>query len=427
MKRSRAAFLLLLCVLFSACAKQPETEPLNVYYCAEDGGMTAGSAVVKEVCHVPSGTDRLLEALRLLAVQPEDGALCSAFPPDIRIEAYSLEDGEIAVNLTEGYQLLPPIRRTMLRACIVLTLCDLKEVKSVSLYEEARLLESGLTGDLFLAESLPEGESRTELRFWYPDPENVCLRSDAQTLKLRGNASVAEAVLRQLMPYLYEFGLPEETQILSVSRKEGVCVVDLSAEFWACAAMEPNALRLLLYSVVNTLTELDTVETVLFRCEGSEITTFGSMELNGAFPREEAFTAEMMAREDCEKVTLYLLASDGRMVPVRLAVVRNENDDTPVATALRTLLGLKTFWGFQPSFLPGAELLSCSEKDGVAELVLGESFWSSTESFREMTAYAMAATAVDTGQVRGIRISTDSRSYRNRELLRKNGDLIAEG
>lgn len=237
---------------------------------------------------------------------------------------------------------------------------------------------------------------------------------------------MAEAVLRQLMPSLYEFGLPQETQVLSVSRREGVCVVDLSAEFWECAALKPTALRLLLFSVINTLTELDTVETVLFRCEGSGIGVFGSMELNSAFRREEAFTAEMMARGDCETVTLYLLAADGRLVPVRLAAVKDGNNETPVSAAIRTLLELKTYWGFHPSCSPGTELRSCIEKDDVAELVLGESFWSSTESFRELTASALAATATDTGQIRGIRIVTESRDYRNRDILRKNGDLIAE-
>ena len=426
MKRRIAATLLLLSFLLCACSKQTETAQLNVYYCAADGGMTAGSAVVKETYSVPAGTDRLLEALRLLAVQPEDSALCSAFPPNIRIETYSMEDSEISVHLTEGYQPLPPIQRTLLRACIVLTLCSLDEVERVSLYEDARLLESGLTGEAFLAGSLPEGESRTELRFWYPDMENICLLSEVQTVKLRGSASLAEAVLRQLMPALYEFGLPKETQLLSVSRREGVCVVDFSAEFWECAALKPTALRLLLFAVINTLTELDTVEAVLFRCEGSGIGAFGSMELNSAFRREEAFTAEMMARADCETVTLYLLAADGRLAPVRLAVMKKGSDETPVSAAIRTLLGLKTYWGFHPSCSPGTELISCIEKDGAAELVLGESFWSSAESFRELTASALAATAADTGQIRGIRIATESRDYRNRELLRKNGDLIAE-
>ena len=425
--RRITALLLILCFLLCACEKQPDTESLNVYYCAQDGGMAAGSAIVKKTCEVPAGADRLLEALRLLTAQPEDDALCSAFPAGIRIETYSLEKGEISVMLTEGYQSLPPFARTTLRACIVLTLCGLEEVERVSLYEDAHLLESGLTGDGFLSESLPEGERRTELRFWFPDPENVCLVSEVQTVKLRASASMAETVLRQLMPSLYAFGLPAETQVLSVSRREGVCVVDLSAEFWACAALEPTGLRLLLYSIVNTLTELDTVEAVLFRCEGSGIGVFGSMELNGAFRREEGFTADMMSREDCETVTLYLMTSDGRLAPIRLAVVKEGDDETPVVAALRTLLHLNSYWGFQPSFAHGTELIDCFEKDGVAVLVLGENFWSVTESFRELTASALVATASDTGQVEGIRIMTASRDYRNREILRKNGDLIAEG
>lgn len=427
MRRRVTALALLFCMLLTACGMEADTETLSVYYCAADGGMEYGSAVVKTECPVPAGADRLHEALRLLKEKPDDTSLLSAFPAQIQVETYHIEDGEIALNLSEGYLSLTPVRRTLLRACIVLTLCALDEVEVVSLYEGTRMLEYGMTPGLFLHESLPEGESRTELRFWFPDAENACLHSEVQTVKPRGSASMAETVLRQLMPQLCEYGLPEEMQLLSLSRSESVCVADFSAEFWECAALGPTALRLLLFSVVNTLTELDTVEAVLFRCEGSGIGVFGSMELNSAFLREEAFAVEMMSQEDCETVTLYLMAADGRLVPVKLAVSVSGGDTTPTEAALHTLLELDTYWGYQPSYSPGTQLLGCTEKDGAAELILGESFWSSTESFRELTASALAATAADTGQVRGIRIITESRAYRNRELLRKNGDLIAEG
>ena len=426
--RRLTAILLLLCMLLSACSTDGGAqELLTVFYCAADGGMESGSAIAKEMVGIPAGADRLHEALHHLTTAPEDAALCSAFPSSVRIETYRLENMDAAVSLSEGYLSLTPIQQTKLRACLVLTLCELEEVESVSLYAEERLLERGLKADTFLPESLPEGDGGTELRFWTPDLENACLVSELQTVKQRGSTSVAETVLRQLMPMLYDFGLPAETQILSVSRKEGVCIVDFSSEFRNAEALPPTELRLMLYSIINTLTELDTVESVMFRCEGSGIGTFGSMELIGALRHEAAFTADMLARPDFMAVTLYLLAANGKLVPVRAAIPTSGSAEHPVVTAVQALLNQNTYWGYQMPFLPGTELLSFSEKDGVAELVLGEGFWSNAENFRDLTAYALAATAVDAGAVNGVRIATKSRAYRNREILRKNGDLIAEG
>ena len=347
MKKRLTAFLLLLCLLLSACGNAPEDigEALNVYYCAADGGMRSGSSIVKLPFPVSAGTDRLHEALRLLTAEPEDAGLYSAFPANIRIETYRLEDRNIAVTLSDGYQAMAPAERTKLRACLVLTLCGLEEIEQVSLYEEERLLESGLSAAVFLSESLPEGDSGTVLRFWRPDPENGCLVSEMQTVRLRGSTSMPETVLRQLMPLLYDYGLPEGTQILSVSRREGVCSVDLSSEFLGMGTLRPSQLRLLLFSVINTLTELDTVDSVLFRCEGSSIRSLGSMGLLSPFSREEAFTADMMGREDCITVTLYLMAGDGKLTPVKAAVPVQGNAGQPVAAAVQALLTLDTYWG----------------------------------------------------------------------------------
>ena len=428
MKRRILAWALLCGLLLSACGvSEAEKETLDIYYCAVDGGVDYDCTVVKSVQSIPAGADRLHEALRLLAAEPQTPRLRSALPAGLYIETYGLEDGRISVSLNEGYSALQPIQRTLLCACMVLTLCALEEVRSVSLYEEEQLVETDLTAAAFLRESLPEGETDAEQVFWLPDPERGCLKGETMQVRQWGNVSLTESVLRQLLTELQPYGMPRDTQVLSAARRAGVCTVDLSADFRAVSELSAAELRLLLYSIVNTMTELDAVDTVLFRCEGSSMGICGAMDLSEPLCPEEAFTDRAMADEQNTVVTVYLLGADGQLVPVKAALSAGEQGGGSAAeTAIRLLLGLERSWGYQLPFVQGTELLQCTLRDGVAELVLSESFWSGGDMAQEVTASALAATACDAG-LRGIRIMTHSGVYRNREILTKNGDKIKNG
>ncbi len=428
MKRSIFLWALLLSLLLGACAVSGNgEETVTVYYCAEDGGMDCGCAAVRSEQTVPAGSDHLHEALRLIAEEPETAKLHSAFPNGLRIETYSLENGDISVGMSRGYSALRPIEQTMVRACLVLTLCSLREVDSVSLYEEETLLESGLTEADFLRDSLQESGTQTELTLWLPDTDRGCLVGEDRAVRQWGNVSMAESVLRQTLVSLQPYGVPKETQVLSAAQKNGVCTVDLSAEFREVSELRRDELRLLVYSIVNTLTELDSIETVQFRCEGSSMGVCGAMDLSGAFAREEGFTAPAMEDEANLTQTVYLLGADGLLVPVTAAFPVKDREYSAVEASVRALLELDHSWGYQLPFIPGTELMSCTVRDGAADLVLGETFWSGGEPLRELTASALAATACDAGQLQGIRIMTLSGVYRNRELLTNNGDRIGNG
>ena len=426
MRRRFFAWALLLAVLLSACANSAsEAETLDIYYRAADGGMESGCAVVKCALPVGEGTDRLAEALRLLAEEPDAPKLHTAFPAGISVERCTAEDGCVSVSLSAGYSGLPPMERTLLGASIVLTLCALEEVESVTLLEGDRLLVTQLTAADFLREERSDAEP--ELCFWLPEPERGCLTGERKTVRQRRNLTLTESVLRQLLSELEAFGLPKDTQVLSVVRRSGVCTVDFSQEFRGICELGAASLRLLIFAIVDTLTELDGVDAVLLRCEGSDMGVCASMDLSAPLGREEAFTDAAMRDPDNAVVTLYLLGADGRLVPVKAALPKRITDGNSTETALRLLLGLDRSWGYRLPFAEGTALLSCAVRDSVGELVLNETFRSGGEAAQELAAYALAATACDAGQLRGIRITTASGAYRSREVLRKNGDIINNG
>lgn len=426
MRKQALAWALLLALLLCACMNSDsEAETLDIYYCAADGGMESGSAVVKCALPVRADADRLEEALRLLTEEPRSPKLKTAFPTGISVERCAAEDGCVSLSLSAGYSGLPPMERTLLRASLVLTLCALEEVRSVSLSEGDRLLEEGLTAADFLREE--RNETEPELCFWLPEPERGCLTGERKTVRQRRNLTLAESAFRQLLEELQPYGLPKDTQVLRVVRRSGVCTVDLSEEFRGVCELGAESLRLLVFAIVDTMTELDGVDAVLLRCEGGDMGVCASMDLSQPLKREEAFTDAAMRDPDNAVVTLYLLGADGRLVPVKAALPNRISDGSGTETALRLLLGLDRSWGYRLPFEEGTALLSCTVRDGVGELVLNESFRSGDEAAQELAASALAATACDAGQLRGIRIMTASGAYRNREVLRKNGDIINNG
>lgn len=70
--------------------------------------------------------------------------------------------------------------------------------------------------------------------------------------------------------------IPQGTSLLDINVKEdGLCIVDFSSELLGDVSGEVIDDNLMVYSIVNTLTEFPTVERVEFRIEGQAVETIG--------------------------------------------------------------------------------------------------------------------------------------------------------
>ncbi len=82
--------------------------------------------------------------------------------------------------------------------------------------------------------------------------------------------------------------IPKDTKVLSVETKEGICFVNLSDDFIKKYTGGNAGVLLCIYSIVNSLTELDEIEKVQFLIEGSKTELFNEVVFSEAFIRDEA-------------------------------------------------------------------------------------------------------------------------------------------
>lgn len=124
---------------------------------------------------------------------------------------------------------------------------------------------------------------------YYPDASGERLVAEKRSIKkVEG---IARATLEELLKgptqaeHLNVF--PEKTRLLDINVKEdGSCIVDLSQEAENAASKEQE--RLMVYSIVNTLSAFPSVKEVHFRVEGEDVET-----LAGCFNFGPAVKAEI--------------------------------------------------------------------------------------------------------------------------------------
>ena len=432
----RLVCLSLCFLLLCACAAEgapADARTVEVYYCTDPGELSAGSAVGKLTYPVDRTADLLHEALVRLAEEPEEKTgLHSSLTQGLHINTYSLNGRDIDIDLNEAYLTLDPVRRTLVNCCLVLTLCSLREVDTVSVYVDGRLQEQGLTKDILLPESAGDSEYQTELELWFPAADGSCLLSETRQLTIARDKPLAEYAAEELIrgPQRSDAAaaLPEGTRLRSVHVKEGVCTLDLSEDFYAGRPETSGAERLTIFALVNTMTELPGVESVRFMAEGRRLDRYVYLSLRDPLPRAEEFTYPFLFRWGWYVVNLYLATADGKLTPVPVPADDEgyPDSDAMAARAVELLLSLEQTWGYGMPVPKGTRLLDMEVQDRICTLKLSREFLIGGEYRQMLAARALAATAIDAGGYSGVRIMADGAYVGSGALFGKEGDWIVD-
>lgn len=137
MKKRLVAMALCLALL-PACSSSAGTGAgeYSVYFLAGAGSET-DAALAWEARELATETDRLEGLMYLLLAGPESDSLISPFPQGTTLRSCQVtEDGVAVVDLSEAYEGLSGAELTQADGCVVLTLCQLEEVRAVYLTVE---------------------------------------------------------------------------------------------------------------------------------------------------------------------------------------------------------------------------------------------------------------------------------------------------
>ena len=240
-------------------------------------------------------TDELIEAL---SSQPVKARLKRTLGDGAVIKDKKLKDGTLELDLTASYNGLGKTEEVLIRAAVVETLLQVKGVEKVVFKVEGKPLKDDegnvvgpMTADTFINDTGTEINTydRRTLNLYFADIDGKGLIRVKKTVVYPSNMSAEKLVVQKLIegPGQEDEAYPtiaKDAGLLSVSTKNDTCYVnfDLGIREKPYNVSE----EVVLYSIVNSLTELPGIKKVQLSVEGvSDGVLFSDLNLNTAFER----------------------------------------------------------------------------------------------------------------------------------------------
>lgn len=204
------------------------------------------------------------------------------FPEEVEYYGISVkEDTIVEVNFKEGYLKMPELQRGLCETAMVRTFTGFPLISKLYLYEEGiplpvlgRSAMFGLSSEdahLSFEEEL-EKPFRTKQTIYFYKAQTKKLVAEKKEITRQAYESEGKAILQALAKGTETEGLStlltENIKINAVRIRNQVCYVDFSQDFVKEYADMGTNKRLMIYSIVNTLADLENVEYVQFLING---------------------------------------------------------------------------------------------------------------------------------------------------------------
>lgn len=293
MKKYWIGVLVMLSLLVLAgCSKGEEEDKKGGFYLYFID--TAETKLVKEE-YTPKATEReklVDEVLQALHKGPtKDVTNKKTIPDNVNLPTCSYPaTNQLQLRFDATYQELTGISELLRRAAIVKTLCQIEGIKTVEFYvADISLMDSdGKTVGVMNASSFIENSDyklQQEVVLYYSNKDKTMLEAVNATANYDGSTSLERIVINQLIQGPETIGdlkqeviatIPKKTKCLNITTVDYTCYVDLNKEFLNLNADMPD--EYVIYSIVNSLASLPTINKVKFTIEGETMKSYGSVE-----------------------------------------------------------------------------------------------------------------------------------------------------
>ena len=315
MKKWILAILFVSIFLLASCSVKEEItgNVIRIYYVDN----TESTVTVKE--HVLAASvveEQVREVLALLGTVPEKLEYKAPLAMGFQVLDYELDSGTLTLNVDSAYQKMIPTTEILVRAGLVSTLTQLDGIVSVSitiegnpLYDALGNLVGSMNGEQFINNPGNEiGNYDTVfLTLYFTNESGDGLIAVNREKGYNTNISLDKLVMDELIagPSVSVEGvyptLNPATKAISVLTKDGICYVNLSADF--LNQVTKATADVTIYSIVNSLSELNTVEKVQIAIDGDTTGTYREKySFSTVFERnEELITTLKEAEEEKEQ------------------------------------------------------------------------------------------------------------------------------
>ena len=223
-------------------------------------------------------------------------------PENVEIYKTTLIDNTIYVYLSGDYNGMSSSDKAILRAAMVKGLVQIDGIDYVHFYVDGLevMQENGkplgdLSADSYIddANEIMGSVEWKNINLYFADKSGTKIVKSNVSVACSKNSLIEKVIVERLIKgpsdSNYMSTLPEDTKLLSVSVSNGICYVNLNSAF--LTEMVNVSTEIPIYSIVNSLCELENVNNVKIMVNGDSNNTFHEgINLNTTF----SYNSELM-------------------------------------------------------------------------------------------------------------------------------------
>lgn len=263
--------------MFAGCGKEQTESSYYIEYLNKEKSriLSAGYEPMADE------TDALIaEFLQVLSTDAENVEYRKPIPNDVEITNYSLEGAMLTLHFDADYNKMSAVEEVLCRAAVVRTLTQIEGVDCVSFYvgdvplKDVRgNLVGSMTADSFVenpGEQINSILNTTLTLYFANETGDGLVKEVREDVYYSSNISLEKLVMEQLLEGPAGEGaksaIPAGTKLMTVSVVDGVCYVSLDETF-RNQDYKVNE-SIVIYSIVNSLSELQTISKVQISING---------------------------------------------------------------------------------------------------------------------------------------------------------------
>ena len=286
--RKTVGFLLaiLFGLMLAACGEQKDDEEniLQVYYVSNSETKVEVHSHAME-CTEPA--EQLDELIQCLSTNPEKLEYKAPLTMGFQLLGVRCEEGKVQLDVDAAYLELPDITEILVRAAIVRTLTQLDNVTYVGitvegnqLYDSMGSLVGWMNAEQFINNDGNEINTYEQVRvkLYFASEDGTNLIAAYREKHYSTNTPLERFVVEELIAGPTIEGLYPSinpaTKIISVMTKDGICYVNLDENFLTVQGNVSTDVSI--YSIVNSLVELSSINKVQILINGEVPSSFTS-------------------------------------------------------------------------------------------------------------------------------------------------------
>lgn len=292
MKKVFLSLLIALSLFLSACGPDPAIDAescISVYRLVKAEYRTDGELIRAETMSAEAGSNAVLGAAYALKSVPDSSELVSALPQNVSISSAVLTGRIADVCVSDSYEELEGADKTIADSCITLTMCSIPGVDYVSIHTKDEPMGTLLSTEDFILKNTLISTEDAEIRLYFARGDDNLLAFEYRSVTLSGEVTPERSVIDELLKGPQSEGLrpalPPDTVVPSVYTQEGVCTVSFSSGFLSGIKEDAEAVRLAVYSVVNSLTCLASVDSVQINVQNDGSHMLGTLDISQPLTR----------------------------------------------------------------------------------------------------------------------------------------------